>query len=281
MNKPFFSVIIPTHNRQNLLPIAVDSVLRQTFCDYELIIVDDGSTDNTKEKLSDFLSKEKIRYIYQPHSGVSKARNEGTKNSRGEYIAFLDSDDRFCQEKLAITYSYIKQHPDCKIFHTEEIWYRRGELLEQKLYHKKPHGQVFRQAIKSCCISISTAVIKRDVFKKIGHFDEGLLACEDYDFWLRVSSKFLVYLIPLYLTIKEGGNTDQQSKKYQAMDRYRIYAINKLLKANKVKEEYRLLAYQELIKKCFIYIKGALKRNKRKEAQYYENLIDYWSRIKV
>jgi glycosyltransferase involved in cell wall biosynthesis len=278
MNKPFFSVIIPTYNRENLLPIAIDSVLRQSFYDYELIIVDDGSTDNTKEKLANFLSKEKIKYLYQPHGGVSKARNKGIKNSQGKYIAFLDSDDRFCQEKLAITHSYIQRYPDYKIFHTEEIWYRRSELLEQKLYHKKPHGQVFEKAIKSCCISISTAVIKKDVFKEVGSFDERLLACEDYDFWLRISSKFLVYLIPLYLTIKEGGNPDQQSKRYQAMDRYRIYAINKLLKTKELKEEYRLLAYEELAKKCLIYIKGALKRNKIKDAQYYQNLINYWSK---
>ena len=201
----------------------MNSVLNQTFCDYELIIIDDGSTDDTKKMVLDIALKksDKIKYIYQPNQGVSQARNRGVKEAKGKFIGFLDSDDRFLKQKLEITHSYIKRYPKDKIFHTEEIWYRQGQLLTQKSHHKKPNGYVFQYSIKSCCISITTAMIKKDIFNKFGYFDEKLPACEDYDFWLRVTSKLPIVLIPKYLTIKEGGRTDQQSKKYPAMDRDR------------------------------------------------------------
>lgn len=273
MKNPFFSVIIPTYNRQKFLKIAVQSVLQQTFQDYELIIVDDGSIDKTKQIIAEFGSK-KIKYVCQNHRGVSSARNNGLNRAKGNYIAFLDSDDRFCREKLEITYDCIAKNPRYKVFHTEEIWYRNGRLLSEKKYHKKPRGLVFSNSLKLCCISPSAAVIDKDIFRELGGFDEKLPACEDYDFWLRVTSKYPIFLIPQCLTIKEGGHPDQQSKKYPgAMDKFRIYALEKLLKSNKLKAEYYELAFQELHNKCSIYIKGALKRQKRSEVRYYKNLL--------
>lgn len=270
---PFFSVIIPTYNRSKFLKIAIDSVLNQTFSDYELIIVDDGSTDNTKQIIDEFDSQ-KIDYVFQSHQGVSSARNKGINQAKGEFIAFLDSDDRFRRNKLEVTYEYIKKYPQYKIFHTEEIWYRNSKLLSQKIHHKKPSGFVFSHSLKLCSLSISTVAIKKDIFDEIGCFDENLPACEDYDFWLRVTSRYPVFLIPEYLTIKEGGHPNQQSKKYPALDTFRIYALEKILKTGALNDEDYKLAYKELNKKCEIYIKGALKRKKIKEAQYYKNLIN-------
>lgn len=271
MKTPFFSIIIPAYNRKNLLKIAIDSVLYQTFDNFELIIVDDGSHDNTKGILNEFKDK-RIFYVYQHHKGASSARNKGIKLSKGKFICFLDSDDRFRREKLAITFDYIKKHPEYKIFHTEEIWYRDGSYLPQKVYHKKPSGVIFGEALKLCCVSISTAAIKKEVFEKIGMFDENMPACEDYDFWLRASARFPVLLIPQYLTIKEGGHPDQQSRKYPAMDKFRIYAVKKLLENNNLKEEYCQLALKELKHKCNIYIKGAEKRGNIEDAEYYKRL---------
>lgn len=271
MKTPFFSVIIPSYNRKNLLKIAVNSVLYQTFDNFELIIIDDGSKDNTKEILNEFNDK-RISYIYQPHKGVSPARNEGIKLSQGEFICFLDSDDRFRKEKLEVTFDYIKKYPEYKIFHTEEIWYRNGSYLPQKAYHKKPSGVIFTEALKLCCVSISTAAIKKEVFEKAGLFDETMPACEDYDFWLRAGALFPVLLIPEYLTIKEGGHPDQQSKKYPAMDKFRIYAIKKLLENNNLKEDYYQMALKELKHKCDIYIKGSEKRGNITDAKHYKRL---------
>jgi len=301
IRRPFFSVIIPTYNRFDFLRIAINSVIYQAFKDFELIVVDDGSTKNTADVVKQYIgeplhqkprvlvstenvknlklanslnSSTRIRYIYQPNKGPAAARNKGLKESKGEFICFLDSDDRFRQQKLEITYNYIKKYPQYKIFHTEEIWYRDGKLLSQKKYHKKPDGYVFKEALPICCVSISTAAIKQEVFRDTGTFDENLPACEDYEFWLRATSKYKVKLIPKALTIKEGGHSDQQSKKFPALDRFRIYSIKKLLESNILNKRQQKLTIKELKRKCEIYVKGAIKRKKAEEVKYYKNLIE-------
>jgi len=327
---PFFSIVIPTYNRKDFLKIAVESVLRQTHDDLELIIIDDGSRDNTKQVLDEYLQERRfkishrvtksqshqvtesegrkaiplraqarslghqvrgiqekadevvtwcrgdlcIRYFYQENKGPGSARNRGIREAKGEYIAFLDSDDRFVMRKLEVTYEYIRKNPSFKIFHTEEIWYSNGRLLPQKKIHQKPDGFVFRNALKLCCISISTCCIHRDIFKDVGVFDENMPVCEDYDFWLRVTAKYPIRLIPQPLTIKEGGHLNQQSKKYPALDKYRIYAINKLLDSKMLTEEQYKFAIKELKEKCMIYIKGAEKRGKFEEIKSYIKLIE-------
>jgi len=274
MKGVFFSVIIPTYNRKYFLKIAVESVLSQSFQDFELIIVDDGSTDSTQTLIKEYLNfSGKIHYLYQENKGPASARNKGIKEAKGDFICFLDSDDRYRVNKLEITYEFIKKFPQFKIFHTEEIWYRKGVLLSQKKIHKKPEGFVFKEALRLCCISISTCAIHKSIFSEIGFFDEKMPVCEDYDFWLRVTSRFPVKLIPYYLTIKEGGYADQQSKKFSFLDKYRIYAIIKLLENNKLDQEKRKWAAGELKRKCDIYIKGALKRGKIKEVNFYKEII--------
>jgi len=270
---PFFSVIIPTYNRKDFLSIAIDSVLQQTFDDFELLIVDDGSGDGTR-KLIKGITDNRLRYVRQQHKGVSAARNKGIRQARGKFICFLDSDDRFRRQKLEITHQYIKTYPRCKIFHTEELWYRSGKILPQKKYHKKPEKNIFENALRICCISISTAAIHRNVFAKAGLFDVKLPACEDYDFWLRVASRFPVKLIPNVLTIKEGGHPDQGSKKYPAMDTFRIYAIEKLIQRGSLNKKQRTVAALELKRKVAIYIKGAQKRQKFKEVERYQRLVE-------
>ena len=274
MKGVFFSVIIPAYNRKYFLKIAVESVLSQSFQDFELIIVDDGSTDSTKTLIKEYLNfSRKIHYLYQENKGPASARNKGIKKAKGEFICFLDSDDRYRINKLEITYEFIKKFPQFKIFHTEEIWYRKGVLLSQKKIHKKPEGFVFKEALRLCCISISTCAIHKSIFSEIGLFDEKMPVCEDYDFWLRATSQYPVKLIPHYLTIKEGGHPDQQSKKFSFLDKYRIYAIIKLLENSKLNKEKRKWATEELKRKCEIYIKGALKRGKIKEVNFYKEII--------
>ena len=275
MEKPFFSIIIPTYNRLAFLETAIESVLKQTFKDFELLIIDDGSTDTTHDYIKKLQSKQ-IKYFFSKHSGVSSARNLGLKNAKGEFISFLDSDDWWDKDKLKITATYIEMFPDIKIFHTDEIWYRHGELLNQKKIHKKPDGTVFNKTLRICCISISTATIKKSVFKKIGAFDEEMPACEDYDFWLRVTSKYQVKLITKPLTLKEGGHPDQLSQKYPAMDQFRIYSIDKILQSGILNTEQKLLAITELKKKCRIYINGARKRNKLKKVNHFTEIMNQY-----
>ena len=261
----FFSVIIPTHNRKSFLKIALESVLAQSFKDFELIIVDDGSTDKTKELVKSYKDR-RIKYIYQENKGPSSARNTGIKASRGKFICFLDSDDRLRPEKLALTKEYIRKNPNCKIFHTEELWYRNAKYLPQKKEHKKPEGQVFKNSLKICSISPSTACVNREVFKKTGLFDEDFPVCEDYEFWLRACLNYPVKLIPFHLTIKEGGHKDQRSQN-KGLDKYRFLAIYKLIKTHKLPPDYLKEALGHLEEKGAIYIQGAKKRNKLEEVK--------------
>ncbi len=268
-----FSVIIPTHNRAQLVKVAVDSALNQTYPTFEIIVIDDGSTDETGDVLSSY-DDPRLQVIRQKNHGVSHARNHGLKIASGNYLAFLDSDDKFVPEKLERTAAYINEFPDVPIFHTEETWYRNGKLLNQKEKHKKPDGNVYANALPICCISISTAVIKREVFDMIGSFDETLEACEDYDLWLRATNKFQIKLIPEYLTIKDGGRPDQLSSSVWGLDRFRIKALEKMLLSGELSKERYALTLAELEKKCKIFATGCEKHGKSDIAAGYRTLPD-------
>jgi glycosyltransferase involved in cell wall biosynthesis len=267
-----FTIIIPTYNRKSFLKKAVDSVLNQTFPDFELIIVDDGSTDGTKEMISDYKDI-RIKYLYQENKGPSSARNKAINQSKGKYICPLDSDDWWHKDKLRIHVEHFNSYPEYKIFHTQEIWYRNGELLHQKKKHAKPSGSIFPHCLPLCCVSISTAVIHKSVFDEIGLFDETLPACEDYDFWLRVSLKHPVFLIDQPLTLKDGGRPDQLSMKIEGLDKYRIISLEKLIEDNSLTKDQKKLVHSELLKKIKIYLAGCKKRDKIEEIEYYSNLL--------
>lgn len=267
----FFSIIIPTYNRKDFLKIALFSVLAQRFKNFEVIIVDDGSTDGTQAFVKQIKDK-RVKYLFQENKGPSSARNLGIKKAQNRWLCFLDSDDRFRKEKLTLTYEYIKRYPAYRIFHTEEIWYRNQLYLAPKKEHTKPQGWIFPQALKICCLSLSTACIHKNVFKKIGLFDEKFPVCEDYEFWLRATLFFKVKLIPEYLTIKEGGHPDQQSQR-KGLDRYRVLAIDKIIRNYPLSEDYLKKAKETLKEKARIYIEGAKKRKKLKEAKEIEKIL--------
>jgi len=268
---PIFSVIVPTYNRRDFLTNCIESVLNQSFKDFELIIVDDGSSDHTVTILPEYAGKA-LNYLFKRHRGVSNARNAGIRISRGKYIAFLDSDDKWDERKLEITHRYIKQFPDIYIFHTDEIWYKKKKILKQKMKHKKPDGYVYSECLPLCCIGMSTSVVKSDLFNKTGYFDESLPACEDYDLWLRACVDHEVRLIPEALTIKDGGREDQLSNR-PGLDKYRIYSLEKMLNSEQLNSSQRQDTYEELVKKCIIYAKGAEKRGKIEEGEIYFNKI--------
>ncbi len=267
----FFSVIVPTYNRENFLTTALKSVLDQTFKDFEVIIVDDGSTDRTKAIIRG-IEDNRIKYIYQKNHGVAHARNRGIEKSEGKFISFLDSDDKWVPQKLQRTFQDINEFSAISIFHTEELWYKGGKLLNQRKKHKKPNGYVYQYALPLCCISISTAVVKQSVFEDIGIFDETLPACEDYDFWLRATHKYEVKLIKESLTIKDGGRPDQLSSQ-RGLDRYRIKALEKMLLSKELNRNEYELTRKELVKKCLVFSSGAEKRGKFDESKFYKNLI--------
>lgn len=263
------SVVIPTYNRIKFLKQATDSVLAQTYKDFELIIVDNGSTDNTYELISQYHDS-RIRYIKQENKGPGTARNRGIKESRHNIVAFLDDDDCWDGEKLHIQLNEMQQDPPCLISHTQELWYRDDKLLNQKKKHKKQHGYIFDKCLSTCIVSMSTAMVRKELFAKIGLLDETLPCCEDYDFWLRASVNHEFLLIDKPLTQKDGGRPDQLSSIHATgIDKFRIESIVKLLKSDKLDDEQHDLALDELRKKCKIYGKGCLKHGRPEEASHY------------
>ncbi len=258
---PFFSVIIPTYNRAIDVVKAVSSVVAQTFTDFECIVVDDGSTDDTWLLLS--LFADKIKYVKIEHSGVSKARNTGITVAQSNWIAFLDSDDLWHKTKLQEQYEYITSHPDIYIHQTDEIWIRKGRYVNPKHRHLKREGYIFEDSLHLCLISPSAAVVHTSVFEKVGLFDERLIACEDYDLWLRITWQYYVGLLPSKLVVRFGGHEDQLSTALWGMDRFRVYAICKLLQqyGDKLPDEYYEKAVSVALQKCDILMQGAKKRS--------------------
>jgi len=261
------SVIITTYNRRRFLREAALSVLKQDYRDKEVIIIDDGSTDNSIEEVNDL----QVRYVWKENGGISSARNRGIEESGGEYIAFLDVDDLWKKDKLSAQISQMTAQ-GYALSYTDEIWIRNGERLNQKLRHKKYSGKIFGHCLPLCIISPSSAVIRREVFEDVGLFDESLPVCEDYDMWLRVTARYPVLFIEKPLIIKRGGHEDQLSRQYAGMDRFRIQGIVKILQDCCLDNAMRTKAVEELKKKCRIYASGAMRRGREEEAQYYLSL---------
>ena len=264
---PLVSVIIPTFNRSNVLNEAIKSVLNQSFQDFELIVVDDGSTDGTSELLESY--GDSIHYCFQENKGPSAARNLGIKNATGLYITFLDSDDLWLPDKLFTQMDLIFSNPEIKICYSDEIWIRKGVRVNQRKRHRKYSGWIFKHCLALCIISPSSVLLHREIFNHVGMFDENLIVCEDYDLWLRVSLKYPITFINDPFIIKRGGHSDQLSHKYWGMDRFRIMAIEKILANPKLAEEHRIVAVKTLEKMCRIVGNGYLKRGKLKEGNYF------------
>lgn len=268
MRIPEVSVIIPTFNRADLLAQAIDSVLSQSYTDFELIVVDDGSTDATQALLSQYRGR--IRYLFQENRGVSAARNLGIKAARGLYICLLDSDDLWLRDKLKEQIRLMKGDPKIRVSYTDEVWTRGGKRVNQGKRHRKYSGWILRKLLPLCLISPSSVMIERGVFEEVGLFDESFPVCEDYDLWLRIGSRMSIYLIEKPLIVKRGGRADQLSRIYWGQDRFRIKALVKLLSQDGVGEKEEILSVLE--EKCHIYGQGCIKRGRIEEGQYYLNL---------
>ena len=267
---PIVSAIIPTFDRWPMVKEAVESVLRQSCRDFELIVVDDGSADGTASKLTG--SGFDLRLIYQTRKGVSAARNLGVQSARGKYVAFLDSDDLWQPRKLEIQLAYMEQHPEIAICQTEEMWLRNGVRVNAKVKHRKPSGDIFARSLELCLVSPSAVMIRKDFFETMGGFDEDLPLCEDYDLWLRIAVQHPVPLIPSPLVIKRGGHADQLSRSRWGMDRYRVIALQKLLRAG-LDGEKRLAVIKVLQQKLAVLSQGARKRGKETQAVAYAALL--------
>ena len=269
------SVVIPCFNRKNTLSRSIDSVINQTYKPFEIIVVDDGSTDGTRDFILN--SYPNIRYFFQPKKGVSSARNKGIRESSSNWIAFLDSDDEWLPQKLEKQKNQLEKHSGIFISHTNEIWIRNGVRVNQMKKHQKCGGYIFDKCLDICRMSPSSVLIHIRVLEDIGLFDEKLQVCEDYDLWLRISSKYSVLFEKELLIIKYGGHKDQLSKVKQGIEQYRIQSLEKILTLNHLTKDQFVLTKNMLIRKLSIYSKGLEKRNKFDELTLIKKKILNWT----
>ena len=270
------SVLVPTYNRAQKIARAVDSVLNQTRRPFEVIVVDDGSTDKTPLLLTKYNGAVKV--IRQNNQGVAAARNRAIKEARGEWFALLDSDDWWLPAKMEEQIAFHQKNPDLLISQTNEIWLRNGVKVNPKRYHEKQAGWIFEKCLERCLISPSAVLINRKVLREVGLFDESLPACEDYDLWLRITRLFRVGLVKENLVVKTGGHQDQLSAKFWGLDRFRVQALEKILNFPLGKEQQKEV-FRVLVAKLTILKNGSLKRGDTGRAQTYQKKIERYKAV--
>jgi glycosyltransferase involved in cell wall biosynthesis len=269
------SVVIPCFNRKKTLSRSIDSVINQTYKPSEIIIVDDGSTDGTRDFILN--SYPNIKYFFQPKKGVSSARNKGIRESSSDWVAFLDSDDEWLPQKLEKQINQLGKHSEIFISHTNEIWIRNGVRVNQMKKHQKYGGYIFDKCLDICRISPSSVLIHKRVLKDVGVFDEALQVCEDYDLWLRITSKYSVLFERELLIVKYGGHKDQLSKVKEGIEQFRIQSLEKILALNHLTEDQFIMTKNMLVRKLSIYAKGLEKRNKFDELALVKKKILNWT----
>ena len=267
------SVVIPTYNRRHWLPETIQSVLQQTFPPHEVIVVDDGSTDGTGEWLQKAFPQ--VRYLWQQQSGPSAARNQGARLATGNWLAFLDSDDRWLPAKLERQVAFLQEHPEFQAVHTNEIWIRNGRRVNPKKRHQKFGGWIYPQCLPLCIISPSSILLSRELWEWSGGFDESLPACEDYDLWLRIAAEHPIGYLDEPLIVKYGGHADQLSRQW-GLDRYRVRALEKMLQCPQLRPDWREATRQMLLQKCHILIQGFEKHRRFEEAKQFRIILNRW-----
>ena len=248
-------VIIPTYNRETLVVRAIESVLNQSYGDFLLYLVDDGSTDNTPVALEKYVGHPKVTLLKQNNQGVSAARNFAVRQGSSEWISFLDSDDEWLPNKLKLQTDYLNAHPEIRFLHAEEIWIRNGVRVNPKMKHDKSGSDLFERSLEFCLISPSTVMMKRELFNQHGGFDTAMTVCEDFDLWNKILISEKVGFIDEFVTQKYGGHEDQLSTQFVAMDYWRIKSLIALEKTYPKHE--KIIAV--IKKKAPILLKGYLK----------------------
>lgn len=271
------SIVIPTYNRADFLAQAVESVLAQTFRDWELVVVDDGSSDDTQQVLEG-LRDPRIRCHRVDHGGVSRARNIGVRLTSRPWISFLDSDDRWQPRKLQRQLEALEERPEYRAVYTNEIWIRNGVRVNQKRKHRKYSGWIFQHCLPLCLISPSSILMERSLLEKIGVFDEAYPVCEDYELWLRLTSRYPVLFLDEGLIVKVGGHEDQLSKSRWGFDEFRVRALVKAYDSGMLSAQQRLWTAREVARKAGILTQGFQNRGKATEARAYEGEARLWSR---
>lgn len=272
LHMSYVSVIIPTYERPELTYRAVKSVLSQTFKDFELLVVDDGSSEESLKLLIDNLKGLKLDLYSKKNAGVSSARNFGASLAKGKWLAFLDSDDEWLPEKLEKQMNFINKNPAFKIVHTEEQWFRKGKKVNIPEKYRKKSGDLFHQATGVCAIGPSTVIIDSDYFHSLKGFDESFPACEDFELWLRIAREQKVGLVAEPLIKKNAGHEGQLSSQPE-LDYWRVLALRNLLYEYPLNAEQKSAVLTNLTQKLKILIVGYEKYNKSEKLQWAKDTL--------
>jgi glycosyltransferase involved in cell wall biosynthesis len=272
---PEVSVVIPTYNRRAMVREAVASALAQREVEFELIVVDDGSTDGTADELERVAAQangenaehRRMRVVRTANRGVAAARNTGAALASAPLIALLDSDDLWLPQKLERQVASMRADPQCVISQTEELWLRGERRVNPGLRHRKRGGDIFLDSLRTCLISPSAVIMRTALLREIGGFDERMAAAEDYDLWLRILARHQVGLLAETLTVRRAGYSvagvaGQLSATVPAIDRFRIVALLKVLAVGDLDAPRRQAVSDVLAEKCAIYAQGLRRRGR-------------------
>ena len=241
---PTVSVVIPSFNMGNLLPDAIESVFNQTYKDYEIIVVDDGSQDDTKERVDKYRARG-VKYIYQKNSGVASARNVGIFQSKGQYVAFLDADDLWLPDKLELQMKALKElNVGAVACGYKVIDYMSGRTLSEIVRKNYPTREDLYQSL---CISqiipacSSGVLLKKSYFQDVGCFSEALPIAEDWELWLRIAKKYDIKFVEQPLVLIRINLTKPS---YRVASNEEIF-VSKVIEGH-VPDKYKSKAYAAL-----------------------------------
>lgn len=261
------SVIIPTFNSAQYLPQAIDSALSQSYAKVEIVVVNDGSTDNTKEVITPY--QEKILYFYKENGGPGSARNFGIEKSHGEYIAFLDADDYWLPDKLQTQMDFIKKHREYALIHSNTWILEEYKELYPRFMNKQPSiGKIFKKLFLQNCINNLTVILKRECFDAVGGFDENeaLIGFEDYDLWLRIAVLYEIGYVDEIVSVYRIHQRNI-SNEFKAI-KSQIFLLEKFKNINPATKNLFALLFFEKEKKVYFRWACNLIENKKYNEAY-------------
>jgi GT2 family glycosyltransferase len=267
---PLVAVVIPVRDRAAMIADAIASVAAQTVRDHALVVVDDGSRDESAAVAVDALATAGLpgRVLRRPRCGVAAARNAGAAAIDSRWIAFLDSDDLWLPRKLERQMAWLAARPAYRVAQTEERWLDRGRHRNPRAWHRKEE-RLFPRGLERCLVSPSAVVIARELWDESGGFDPSFPVCEDYELWLRLGLREPVGLVPETLVVKRGGHADQLSRSTWGLDRFRVAALAKLLATAALTPGERRAVQAVVRAKCGVLAAGAARRGRCEEAARY------------
>jgi glycosyltransferase involved in cell wall biosynthesis len=247
--RPVVSVVMATKNYAQFVAMAVQSVLDQTFTDWELIIIDDGSNDSTSSVLAPFLKDVRIRYVVSDFLGQSRAKNLGARLSKGEFIAFLDADDAWRPMKIAQQLAVLRTSPQVGVCFTQRLLMDESGVTRLANDRPAPSGRIISELFLRNFVCFSSVMVRRTVFDHVGSFDPTWDLSIDFDLWLRVAQHYEFYQVPEALTLYRTGHgnlskklTDRVSTAFAIMDQRKLHLPKPILKEGYA-STFRSLAY--------------------------------------